>query len=379
MDLFGGIFRNKDGVSVISGDFATFHSAHSSESATLISHRHNVVHVPMNVSDSSTLTPLAVDRKSVVSISVYRITLTKSEFSPFLDMTKVPLVGVSSNETYDVYFAVDSVTLTDNGKTVYLDIGISTANAEFESEVTKYTNTGDKRISGSYHLAFPTRTATVPYAKSDTLYEKPSLVFRLYFPMSSSATMQAVNGHGSGVGLEFYTQNERVGFTTRLVNANKVIPFAPVWLNDLRAPSPLAENNVWSTGTLGGQGYSGINARFAIYSSNRLTGVSTGSLHIYRHYERPNWFGSGGVDENRYISNTLLLRRLLLAPPIGGTDRVWYSDFPMYWSKSYNGSRSDSDGIGGITSSSSSSSASAAAGVQLKDNNAQFDVAVYIP
>lgn len=379
MELFGGIFRNKDGVSVISGDFATFHSAYSSESAAVISHRHNEVYVPMNVTRSETLTPLAVDRKSVVSISVYRITLAKSEFSPFLDMTKVPLVCVSSNELYDVYFAVDSVTLIDNGNVVFVDIGISTANAERGSAVTQYADTGNKRIGGSYHREFSTRTTTVPYATDTTLYAIPKLVFRLYFPMSAGATRQEINGYGSGVGLEFYTQNDRVGFTTRLMNANKVIPFAPVWLNDLRAPSPLAENNVWSTGTLGGQGYSGINARFAIYSSNRLIGVSTGSLHIYRHQEDSNWLGSGGVNENRYISNTLLLRRLLLAPPIGGTDRVWYSDFPMYWSKSYNGSRSDSDGIGSISSSSSSSSASAAAGVQLKDNNAQFDVAVYIP
>lgn len=379
MDIFGGIFRNKDGVSVISGDFATFHSANSSESAVRTSHRFNEVHVPMNVTSSETLTPLAVDRKSVVSISTYRITLTKSDFAPFIDTSKVPLVGVSASELYDVYFAVDSVALIDNGNVVFVDIGISTANAERGSEATRYTNTGNKRIGGSYHLGFPTRTTTVPYATAATLYAKPNLVFRLYFPMSQSATKQAVNNYGSGVGLEFYTANDRVGFTTRLMNTGKAIPFAPVWLNDLRSPSPLADDNVWSTGTLGGQSNSGIASRFAIYSSNRLIGVSTGSLHIYRHQEDSNWLGSGGVNENRYISNTLLLRRLLLAPPTSGTDRVWYSDFPMYWSKSYNGSRSDSDGIGGISSSSGSSSASAAAGVQLKDNNAQFDIAVYIP
>lgn len=379
MELFGGIFKNKDGVSVISGDFATFHSTHGGESAAVISHQYNVVYVPMDVSYSSNLTPLAVDRQSVVSISVYRITITKADFSPFLDMTKVPLVGVSSNESYDVYFAVDSVTLIDNGNVVFVDIGISTANAERGASVTYYADTGGRIADGGDNLWFPTRTTTVPYATWGTLYAVPNLVFRLYFPMSTNATKQAASGYGSGVGLEFYTQSGRIGFTTRLMNENKAIPFAPVWLNDLRAPSPLAWNNVWGAGVLGGQGYSGINARFAIYSSNRLIGVSTGSLHVYSRHEKSNWFGSGGVDEERYISNTLLFRRLLLAPTIGGTDRVWFSDFPMYWSKSYNGHRDDHDGIGGITSSSSNSSASAAAGVQLKDNNAQFDVAVYIP
>lgn len=379
MELYGGIFRNKDGVSVISGDLVTFHSTYSSESAAVLSHSYNVVYVPMNVSDSSTLTPLAVNRPSVVSISVYRIAITKSEFYPFLDMAKVPLVGVSSNEPYDVYFAVDSVTLIDNGNVVFVDIGISTANAERGSPVTYYTDTGDRTLGGSYDLWFPTRTATVPYATDATLYAIPNLIFRLYFPMSAGATRGVVSNYGSGGGLEFYTENDRVGFTTRMINDNKVIPFAPVWLSDLRAPSPLANNNVWNTGTLGCKDYNSVNSRFVIYSSNRLIGVSTGSIQVFSHHEGTNWFGSGGVDEDRYISNTLLFRRLLLAPTVGGDNRAWYSDFPMYWSKSYNGSRHDSDGIGGITSSSSNSSASAAAGVQLKDNNAQFDIAVYIP
>lgn len=376
MDIFAGVFRNKDGMSVISGDFATFHSANDATLGVVKTFRKNVVHIPLNLSSSSTLTPLIVDPASTVFVATYEVTLSRDTIPGMLDITKIPMVAVSSAESHDVYFAVDAVSVSTSGSAVTVKIDMSCAMATANAPVTQYIDSGAKRIGGSYHQAFNTRTAIVPTSTGrDT---PPALYFRLYFPVSTSDSGRNL-AYASGYGLEFKTASGVVGFTTRFMATGVGVPFAPTWLNDLRAASSLA-SNVWATATLGGTGTAPVTNRFAIYSSNRLVGVTTGNILVYNHQEDTNWFGSGGVDEKRYVNNSLIFRRLLLAPPfVGGSNRVWYSDFPIYWSTQSSGYRDDTDGIGGMAGSSGSTSATANSGIPLKDNNASYDIGVYIP